>query len=72
MLEAVDVGTQFLWAFLDKTFGLGFATESGKGWLDGGSHTEGFLTFGVNAGDTLGFGKWWESRALVRRFPILK
>ncbi|WP_062643518.1 DoxX family membrane protein [Streptomyces maremycinicus] len=33
----------FLWAFLDKTFGFGYATPSGKGWLDGGSPTKGFL-----------------------------
>ncbi|MBK3631897.1 DoxX family membrane protein [Streptomyces sp. MBT97] len=36
-------GFVFLWAFLDKTFGLGYATPSGKGWLDGGSPTKGFL-----------------------------
>ncbi|MET8827861.1 hypothetical protein ABZX40_19240 [Streptomyces sp. NPDC004610] len=36
-------GFVFLWAFLDKTFGLGYATPSGKGWLDGGSPTAGFL-----------------------------
>ena len=37
------LGWIFLWAFLDKTFGLGFATEAGKGWLDGGAPTYGFL-----------------------------
>ncbi|MER6526414.1 hypothetical protein [Streptomyces sp. NPDC001508] len=37
-------GFVFLWAFLDKTFGLGYATPSGKGWIDGGSPTEGFLS----------------------------
>ncbi len=36
-------GFAFLWAFLDKTFGLGYATQSGKGWIDGGSPTKGFL-----------------------------
>ncbi|MGW3658278.1 hypothetical protein ACWD6R_22470 [Streptomyces sp. NPDC005151] len=36
-------GFVFLWAFLDKTFGLGYATASGKGWIDGGSPTRGFL-----------------------------
>ncbi|MDX3088453.1 MULTISPECIES: DoxX family membrane protein [Streptomyces] len=39
----VLMGFVFLWAFLDKTFGLGYATPSGKGWIDGGSPTEGFL-----------------------------
>lgn len=152
-IARLSLGWVFLWAFLDKTFGFGFATKSGEGWLDGGSPTEGFLTFAakgplkgfyndlaglavvdwlfmigllgiglalmlgtgiriaaisgsflllmmysavlqpennpviddhivyavvliglalVNAGDTLGFGKWWGSRAVVRRFPILK
>ncbi|MGW7265134.1 hypothetical protein [Streptomyces sp. NPDC054842] len=42
-------GFVFLWAFLDKTFGLGYATPSGKGWTDGGSPTKGFLG-GVAAG----------------------
>ncbi|MER5599193.1 hypothetical protein [Streptomyces sp. NPDC002265] len=36
-------GFVFLWAFLDKTFGFGYATPSGKGWIDGGSPTKGFL-----------------------------
>ena len=39
------MGWIFLWAFVDKLFGLGFATESGKGWIDGGSPTFGFLNF---------------------------
>ena len=30
---------------MDKLFGLGFATEAGKGWIDGGSPTFGFLNF---------------------------
>jgi thiosulfate dehydrogenase [quinone] large subunit len=42
-------GFVFLWAFLDKTFGWGYATPSGKGWIDGGSPTKGFLS-GVAAG----------------------
>lgn len=42
-------GFVFLWAFLDKAFGLGYATSSGKGWIDGGSPTKGFLS-GVAAG----------------------
>ncbi|MFI0876782.1 hypothetical protein ACH4TM_20605 [Streptomyces parvus] len=39
----VLMGFVFLWAFLDKTFGLGYATASGKGWIDGVSPTAGFL-----------------------------
>jgi thiosulfate dehydrogenase (quinone) large subunit len=37
------LGWVFLWAFLDKTFGLGHATPAAKAWVDGGSPTEGFL-----------------------------
>ncbi len=37
------MGFIFLWAFLDKTFGLGFATSPEKSWLSGGSPTTGFL-----------------------------
>lgn len=42
------LGFVFLWAFLDKTFGLGYATESAKAWVNGGSPTSGFLQMGVN------------------------
>jgi thiosulfate dehydrogenase [quinone] large subunit len=41
------MGFIFLWAFLDKTFGLGFATTSANAWIRGGSPTEGFLTHAV-------------------------
>jgi len=39
----VSLGFIFLWAFLDKLFGLGFATVSEKAWIQGGSPTAGFL-----------------------------
>jgi thiosulfate dehydrogenase (quinone) large subunit len=61
----IAFGFTFLWAFLDKTFALGFSTgaqyaEDGSragidfmaqdaAWLNGGSPTEGFLSFGVPA-----------------------
>ncbi|MFV2102440.1 hypothetical protein [Micromonospora sp. LOL_024] len=48
------LGWVFLWAFLDKMFGLGFATEAKNAWIDGGSPTEGFLGFGA-AGPFQGF-----------------
>jgi len=35
---------EFLWAFVDKTVGLGFATPSERSWLNGGSPTNGFLS----------------------------
>jgi thiosulfate dehydrogenase (quinone) large subunit len=37
------LGWVFLWAFLDKTFGFGFATPSQRSWVNGGSPTNGFL-----------------------------
>jgi thiosulfate dehydrogenase [quinone] large subunit len=37
------LGWVFLWAFLDKAFGLGFATPSERSWINGGSPTNGFL-----------------------------
>jgi thiosulfate dehydrogenase [quinone] large subunit len=40
----VAVGLVFLWAFLDKTFGLGYATPTAKAWLNGGHPTKGFLS----------------------------
>lgn len=42
-LLRVLFGLTFLWAFLDKLFGLGFATPSEKSWINGGSPTFGFL-----------------------------
>lgn len=42
-LTRITMGWIFLWAFLDKLFGWGFATKAGKSWLDGVSPTEGFL-----------------------------
>jgi thiosulfate dehydrogenase [quinone] large subunit len=40
----LSVGWIFLWAFLDKTFGLGFATERDNAWIEGGSPTTGYLS----------------------------
>jgi len=34
----------FLWAFVDKVFGLGFATPAERSWVNGGSPTKGFLS----------------------------
>jgi len=54
----IALGWTFLWAFLDKTFALGFSTghdQEGNldrfgeaAWINGASPTEGFLQFGVN------------------------
>ena len=43
-LTRISIGWVFLWAFLDKTFGLGHETPEAKAWLEGGSPTEGFLS----------------------------
>jgi thiosulfate dehydrogenase [quinone] large subunit len=36
-------GFVFLWSFLDKLFGLGYASPSDRAWIKGNSPTEGFL-----------------------------
>jgi len=41
------LGWTFLWAFLDKTFGLGHETPSANAWLSGGNPTKGFLSGSV-------------------------
>ena len=53
----IAFGITFLWAFFDKLLALGFATgydQEGNldrfgdaAWINGGSPTEGFLSFGV-------------------------
>lgn len=54
----ISIGWVFLWAFLDKALALGFSTgrDAATGvvdrfgdaaWINGGSPTEGFLTFGT-------------------------
>jgi len=44
-ITRIAIGWVFLWAFLDKTFGLGFATERADAWVNGGSPTSGYLNF---------------------------
>lgn len=58
-LLRLSLGWIFLWSFLDKAIGLGFATGrdsqtgsidffSDKAWFNGGSPTEGFLKAGLH------------------------
>jgi thiosulfate dehydrogenase [quinone] large subunit len=59
----IATGFVFLWAFLDKAFGLGYATPTAKAWINGGSPTKGYLT-GVDVGPLQGLfhaiaGAWW-------------
>ncbi len=42
-IARLSVGFIFLWAFLDKCFGLGFSTASEKAWIRGGTPAQGFL-----------------------------
>src|SRR3989344_1551296 len=44
VLLRLSLGWIFFWAFIDKAFGLGFATKPGKAWLLGNSPTAGFLS----------------------------
>ena len=39
----IVMGLLFGWAFVDKTFGLGYATPAANAWVNGGSPTKGFL-----------------------------
>ncbi|HEU5470992.1 MAG TPA: hypothetical protein VFV67_10095, partial [Actinophytocola sp.] len=42
-ITRIAMGLVFTWAFLDKTFGLGYATPEQGAWINGGSPTKGFL-----------------------------
>jgi thiosulfate dehydrogenase [quinone] large subunit len=39
----IVIGFTFLWAFIDKTFGLGFATPAERAWINGGTPSQGYL-----------------------------
>lgn len=43
----IGLGFVFLWAFLDKVFGLGHETATKAAWINGGNPTQGFLKFGA-------------------------
>lgn len=57
-------GWTFLWAFFDKTFGLGFSTPTERAWINGGDPTMGYLsnnegTFATTFNSLAG--QWWVS-----------
>ncbi|MPV36882.1 DoxX family protein [Georgenia subflava] len=39
----IVIGWTFLWAFVDKLFGLGFATPAERAWINGGTPAQGFI-----------------------------
>lgn len=51
----IFMGWIFLWPFLDKLFGLGFATLPEKAWLLGNSPTYGFLAMAAKGPFASGF-----------------
>lgn len=59
----IATGFIFLWAFLDKLFGLHYSTPSARSWINGGSPTKGFLS-SVDVGPLQSVfrsiaGTWW-------------
>lgn len=76
-LLRIGIGFAFLWAFLDKLLGLGFATgrdpETGvvdyfsdAAWINGGSPTSGFLENGLHTkGFLVDFYGFFAGSALV-------
>ncbi len=59
----ITTGFVFLWAFLDKMFGLHYSTPTARAWINGGSPTKGFLS-SVDAGPFQSIahtmaGTWW-------------
>jgi len=60
----IAMGWLFFWAFLDKTFGLGFATEPANAWIRGGSPCRGFLLHATQ-GPCSAFYNWLANFAIV-------
>jgi len=51
----IATGFIFFWAFLDKTFGLGFSTPTERAWINGGTPSQGFLMSDAVTGPFKGF-----------------
>ncbi len=51
----IATGFIFLWAFLDKAFGLGFSTPAERAWINGGTPSQGFLLSDGVTGPLKGF-----------------
>ncbi|QCB93878.1 DoxX family protein [Cellulomonas shaoxiangyii] len=39
----ITIGFTFFWAFIDKVFGLGYATPAERAWINGGTPAQGFI-----------------------------
>jgi len=39
----IVLGFTFLWAFIDKVFGLGYMTPAARAWVNGGKPAQGFM-----------------------------
>ncbi|PFG40777.1 thiosulfate dehydrogenase [quinone] large subunit [Georgenia soli] len=39
----IIIGWVFLWAFIDKLFGLGYMTPAERAWINGGTPAQGFI-----------------------------
>jgi len=70
-----------LWAFLDKTFGFGYATKPADARVRGANPTLGFLKFGAlslvvlgltMAGHIWGLDRRWGTTALATKYPALR
>lgn len=42
-ISRMVIGFTFLWAFLDKLFGLNFSTPAENAWINGGSPAQGYI-----------------------------
>lgn len=58
----IATGFVFLWAFLDKLVGFGYATRPAAAWVNGGSPTTGFLGH-VNVGPFVAMFHGWAGAA---------
>lgn len=54
-LLRIFFGFEFLWAFLDRFFGLGIATAPENSFLAGAPQTEGYLTYVTNPNSPFAF-----------------
>ncbi|HEY9494803.1 MAG TPA: DoxX family protein [Intrasporangium sp.] len=45
----IVMGWTFMWAFVDKLFGLGYATPSARAWINGGTPAQGFMKAGAES-----------------------